>query len=290
MPKVKDLLQLVRIPGVFTAHADILAGALVAGASFRQIPDLLLLLIASSCLFSAGMALNDYFDRTIDKTERPSRPIPSGRISENAALLSGLVMLITGVLSAYFVNGFSLSIAILLAIAIFSYDGLLKHHKWIGPLNMGFCRYLNLLLGLSILPLDTGIMLIPLLTWLYIFGITVLSASEVKGRDPLPVSICLACISGVTVLYFFFSIMNLFQNEAGLYFCLVWMASAAFFPLRLFSKTGPGDYQMAIKWLLMLLVILDGIIVIGARSPAAAIFVFPLILPGSYVAKRFYVT
>ena len=86
MRDLKALFELVRIPGVFTAHADILAGALLAGAGMKQFPDLALLLIASSCFFSAGMALNDYFDRNIDMLERPNRPIPSGRMTHGAAL------------------------------------------------------------------------------------------------------------------------------------------------------------------------------------------------------------
>ena len=37
----------------------------------------LLLVGASSCLYLAGMVLNDYFDRDKDAQERPARPIPS---------------------------------------------------------------------------------------------------------------------------------------------------------------------------------------------------------------------
>ena len=38
-----------------------------------------------SMLYCAGMVLNDYWDRHIDAKERPQRPIPSGRVSLNAA-------------------------------------------------------------------------------------------------------------------------------------------------------------------------------------------------------------
>jgi hypothetical protein len=290
MRDLKTFLELIRIPGVFTAHADILAGALIAGAGMKQIPDLVLLLIASSCFFSAGMALNDFFDRNIDQMERPTRPIPSGRISKEAALFLGMTMLTTGVIFAFLVNAVSFTIALLAASAILLYDGGLKKIRFLGPLNMGFCRYLNLLLGLSILPLSSETMLIPVLTWLYIFGITVLSSSEVSGHNPTTVIICLSCIMGVTALYWLFGALDLFHGNPGIYLCLGWMAAALFFSLRLFFKTAPSDYQQTIKWLLLLLVILDGTIVIGARSMVAGLLVFPLIFPGGYVAKRFYVT
>lgn len=290
MRDLKTFLELIRIPGVFTAHADILAGALIAGAGMKQIPNLVLLLIATSCFFSAGMALNDYFDRKIDQEERPARPIPSGRIAKEAALFLGMAMLAAGVIFTFFVNAVSFTIALLMASAILLYDGNLKRIRWAGPLNMGFCRYLNLLLGLSILPLSSETMLIPVLTWLYIFGITVLSSSEVYGRDPTTVIICLSCIVGVTALYWLFGALDLLHGNPGIYFCLGWMSAALFFSLRLFFKTDPSDYQQTIKWLLLLLVILDGAIVIGARSIIAGLLVFPLIFPGGYVAKRFYVT
>ena len=41
---------------------------------------------ASSCLYLAGMALNDYADREVDAVERPGRPIPSGRVTPGFAL------------------------------------------------------------------------------------------------------------------------------------------------------------------------------------------------------------
>ena len=46
---------------------------------------LLCLLVASGCLYTAGMVLNDVFDYEIDRHERPFRPLPSGRISLGAA-------------------------------------------------------------------------------------------------------------------------------------------------------------------------------------------------------------
>ena len=290
MPGVKPYLELIRIPGVFTAQADILAGALMAGAGLAQCKDLILLLIITSCLFSAGMALNDYFDRHIDKVERPSRPIPSGRIAKTSAFGLGMALLAGGVVLAVLVNGNSFSIALVLAVAILAYDGGVKNLAWAGPVNMGLCRYLNLLLGASILPLNVELLLIPFLSWLYIFGITVLSSSEIKGWSPFSVSVCLASIAGVAISYWILGRIGILGEPLGLVLCVVWMTFAMFFPLRLYKKSTPKDYQKAIKWLLLLLVILDGVLVAGMRSVFAAFLVFLFIFPGGYIAKRFYMT
>jgi hypothetical protein len=68
------------------------------------------------------------------------------------------------------------------------------------------------------------------------------------------------------------------------------MMLVLFFPLRLFKNNAPVDYQKSVKYLLLFLVALDGVIVIGTRSILSGLFVFPLILPGGYVAKRYYIT
>ena len=71
-------LQLVRLPTVFTALADILLGTqLVATADATTSPRTLgLLLIASAGLYLAGMVFNDVFDRHRDAVQRPGRPLP----------------------------------------------------------------------------------------------------------------------------------------------------------------------------------------------------------------------
>ena len=66
---MRAYLQLVRLPNVFTAMADILLGYLLTHEYVRFWPVLALLLGASSLLYMAGMVLNDYFDREQDARE-----------------------------------------------------------------------------------------------------------------------------------------------------------------------------------------------------------------------------
>src|SRR5438128_521247 len=93
MNRLRAYAQLVRLPNVFTAFADIGLGIL---ATWQLMPEdlpkdwvwrALCLLAASGCLYCGGMVFNDVFDLEQDKRERPFRPIPSGRISRSAAVL-----------------------------------------------------------------------------------------------------------------------------------------------------------------------------------------------------------
>ena len=79
-PAPADVAELVRLPAVLSVPGDVLVGAAVSG-QLRDVSRTAGLVAASSCLYLAGMALNDYADRDVDAVERPGRPIPSGRVT-----------------------------------------------------------------------------------------------------------------------------------------------------------------------------------------------------------------
>ncbi|HUQ68190.1 MAG TPA: UbiA family prenyltransferase [Planctomycetaceae bacterium] len=141
-------LQLLRLPTVFTAMADIVLGFVLTHRSLEPWPQFLGLLLSSCGLYLAGMVFNDVFDRKQDALERPSRPIPSKRVPLKAAIALGTVLIIGGVAAAAMVTGPSLIIALLLVVAILGYDAVLKRTP-LGPLAMGTCRFLNVMLGAS---------------------------------------------------------------------------------------------------------------------------------------------
>jgi len=148
MSRLRDYLQLCRFPAVFTAMADIFLGFLLVHVSLSPRQEFGLLLAASSCLYLAGMVFNDVFDRRIDAVERPNRPIPSGRIPLARATSFGATLIVAGITAAACAGAKSLTVALLLVACILLYDGLLKN-TLPGPLFMGGCRFLNVILGAS---------------------------------------------------------------------------------------------------------------------------------------------
>ena len=164
---MRAYLELVRAPAALTALGDTLVGS---GAPLRG--RRLLLPLASAALYWAGMALNDWADRDLDAVERPERPIPSGRISPNAALATavGLTGAGIGLAAAAGRN------AVPLAVAVWGYDTVLKSTA-AGPFAMAACRGLDVLLG-GRAPLPAALMA------LHTLGVTVLSRGEVHGTSP----------------------------------------------------------------------------------------------------------
>jgi 4-hydroxybenzoate polyprenyltransferase len=144
--RMRPWLQLVRLPAVFTAVADICAGFAAKHSGFEPVGEFASLVTASAGLYLAGMVFNDVFDRRRDAIGRPGRPIPSGRINVGAAVLVGVVLIAIGLASAASVSRQALWIALGLTACIFAYDGFLKLTP-LGPIAMGGCRFLNVMLG-----------------------------------------------------------------------------------------------------------------------------------------------
>src|SRR3954469_12326704 len=93
---IKPYLQLVRLPNVFTAAADSLAGWLLVRGSFDAPRRWLPLVAASMAIYAAGITLNDLFDYEVDVRERPARPLPSGQVSRRFAAIAGGALLVLG--------------------------------------------------------------------------------------------------------------------------------------------------------------------------------------------------
>lgn len=180
------LLRLTRPANLVTAVADVLAGMAIAGYFLPNAATGTVgwLCLATVGLYGGGVVFNDVFDADLDAVERPERPIPSGEVSKGAAATLGAVLLALGILFAFLVNQTAGFVAIATAIAALVYDRWGKHHAVLGPLNMGLCRGLNLLLGVSIVP-DQVIpwLWIGLIPIIYIAAITMISRGEVHGGN-----------------------------------------------------------------------------------------------------------
>ena len=141
-----DVARLVRLPAVISVPGNVLVGAAAAGwpGGRRRAAKAA---AASCCLYLAGMALNDYADREVDATERPSRPIPSGRVPAGFAFRLGGALTAAGLgLAAWAGGRKALKVAVPLAATVWAYDFVLKDTE-AGPATMATARTLNVLMG-----------------------------------------------------------------------------------------------------------------------------------------------
>ena len=148
---VKSYLQLVRAPNLFTAVTNVFTGCAAVSLSPSAI-TVALLALSSACLYAGGVALNDWCDLQVDRVERPKRPLPSGQISPKSAVTLAVALLAAGVALASVVGAMASLTASAIVMLILTYNFGLKSVRVVGPLNMGACRFGNVLLGACAAP------------------------------------------------------------------------------------------------------------------------------------------
>jgi 4-hydroxybenzoate polyprenyltransferase len=283
-------LQVIRLPNLFTAVSNILAAHLIGNGGVIHWSGLLLLSFASTCLYSAGMVLNDCFDLEEDRRERPERPLASEQIPIAHAWMLGWGLIGCGVLFTALAGVRSLIIGLFLGGAIVLYNGWAKHN-WAGGLIMGTCRYLNWLLGFVVthVSLSAAIYLaIPI--FFYTAALTTLSKIETNGDDRRPILLCALGMSlSVTtiVLLNYYSllphawVLGLSAAGAALVFRRLW---------ALYINPSAATVQQAVMILVLGIIPFDALMVLNGGPWWGAIAVALLITPSKMLARRLYVT
>lgn len=179
---LKGYLQLVRAPNVFTAVTNVFTGCAAAGVSATNPTAIILLAFSSACLYAGGVALNDWCDLDVDRVERPKRPLPSGQVSSKAAVTLAITLLAAGVALAGVVGAMAMLTASAIVLLVATYNFGLKSVRIVGPLNMGACRFGNVLLGACAAPGASGRALpfaVFMMVWVVV--ISLISAREVAA-------------------------------------------------------------------------------------------------------------
>lgn len=315
-PRWLAYLQLFRLPNVFTAIADVLMGYLVVhhAIGLADTVPLLLLVLASSLIYTAGMVLNDVFDYKVDCQLRPERPLPSGRIGRDQARTLGLVMLLAGVVAAAS-SGWTgpattlpwrgLTVGLALAAAVLLYDGVLKTTILAPPL-MGLCRLLNVLLGMScagvedvsaglVMGFEEHQLLIAAGLGVYITGVTWYARTEAEQSSRLALAAaCCVMMGGLGILAYLFprsvpAGLWMTVDQAGLFIALL-SATVIYRSMLGVAEPTPQRVQAAVKRCILSIILLDAA-VIGILCPwYYAVAVLALLVPTLVMGRWLYST
>lgn len=290
-------LELTRLPNVPTAVADVAMGLLFVRAVSTPADVCVLGLLAASVslLYAAGSVLNDVFDFEIDARRRPERSLPSGRVSRPGAARFGWALLVGGTILGMSVAAMvgqprPAIVVALLAGCIVLYDAGLKR-TLLGPVAMGGCRMLGVLLGMSTaaMPWQAGHWLVAGAIGVYVLGITVLARTESERTDRRRVA------GAVGILILGIAMLG----------CLPWASQTAIRPgqwvllvtllgvliarqsLRPVFDPSPRRVQTAVKLGILSLVVLDAAVCLAVRGPTAAVAVLLLLVPAVALGRWF---
>jgi 4-hydroxybenzoate polyprenyltransferase len=286
----KAWLQLVRVPNLLTVPGDPIAGFLLAKAAGfpGEAPRFALLArlsvdspwaaagmaaAISLLLYMAGLVDNDLSDLAEDRADRPSRPLPSGQIGVRAARAAFAALAAAGLILAAVGGLSSLAVAACLLMAVRIYNHAAKRIPVVGPLLMGSCRALSLLLGAAAAgwraELSLPVLVPAAVLGLYVAAVTAIAAGETRSeklalRRWLPALVlalgcgAVACAAG--------SAAGVRPAIAGVILAL-W---AALLGTGLSGRPAPALVQASIGRLIRGLLFVQLIFAVAAGAPALA--------------------
>ena len=285
----------MRPANLVTSIADVLAGIAISGYFSGMVPhpstaNVLLLCVSTIGLYGGGVVFNDVFDAELDLIERPERPIPSGVISKAEATVLGSLLLVTGIIIAFFVSLTTGILALSISASALVYDKWGKHQSFLGPVNMGLCRGLNLLLGISIFPFALhSTWFLAFIPIVYIASITMISRGEVHGGSKS--TLYLACLLYAIVLA---CIVSFSFNNGSLLFALVFLVPFAwmiYMPLIAAIKSPIGkNIGKAVKAGVIALILMNAAWAAAAGVVPLAVIIVILLPISMKLGRLFAVT
>jgi geranylgeranylglycerol-phosphate geranylgeranyltransferase len=143
---VQPWLRLVRVGNTLTAFAGTVVGGLAAkgiglpsGLSFWTL--VLLAGASTACVTAGGNVVNDYLDRTTDRTNHPDRPLVTGAVSPGAARSGAVALFVLGGLAMVPVALSAPLVAAIFAVAVVAllgYEFRFKSEGFVGNLLVAF--------------------------------------------------------------------------------------------------------------------------------------------------------
>lgn len=307
MKRLLPYARLMRLPNVFTAMADISLGASATIALSPSQVDvwsglsIAFLMLASACLYTSGMVWNDWFDWEEDRRERPYRPLPAGKVSMETALRLAVGLMVAGVVFASCAgwddSHFRIEptlISLALVGAILAYDARLKRTV-VGPLAMALCRFLNVLLGLSLLPSETlelGLRIhLATTVGVYIIGVTWFARSEATQSNSYQLIAAMVVVLASLLLALAVPLWFA-EGQVGIAFPYLLIGFAAWISspmLRAIQQPSPDFVQRAVKRTIMGLIVLDSILA-TAFLGTLGLLILLWLLPALWLGKWMYST
>ena len=126
------LLELTRPGNAIAAGVLTFTGSFVA-AGFDADPVPVAAAVAATLFATAaGNAVNDYFDREIDRVNRPDRPIPRGAVTARMGLALSVLLFLCAVVAAASLPITAVAIAVANLLALVAYTRLFKGLPGVG--------------------------------------------------------------------------------------------------------------------------------------------------------------
>lgn len=203
----------------------------------------------------------------------------------------GSGLLGAGVVLAFGATRAAGAVAIALAVCVLVYDAWAKRLAFAGPLTMGTCRGLNLVLGMAAVPSAAADhWSLGFLSVAYIAAVTMVSRGEVRGGTKAVAGIAVALVGGVVAAL---AVVALRSETSAipaivLTAALAWRVVPRF--VAIYGDPRPAVIRRAVKTGVLSLVLLDAALSAAYAGPVYAAIVLATALVAGSLARLFSVT
>lgn len=273
----------------------ILASTAVASGAWLR-------LAAAACvsllMYSAGVIWNDLFDLAEDRRDRPCRPLPAGEIRPLTAAVVASVLAAASVAIATVIGRPTLYVTLALGLLVLAYNARAKRNAVLGPLTMGLCRGMSVLVGASAVGAAAAMVVPAVLVaaagaTIYIGAVTILAAGEarptaVRAKAMMIFLAAGAWLTGLVICVQPATADARWAMTAMAALTVVWIA-------RRLAALGAGEpapsvVQRTIGGLIRSLILIQATAVVSTGRPglyAAAVLIACFFISG-LLARRFY--
>lgn len=256
--RLHGLLELARPGNAIAAGVLTFTGGFVAGGALANPFAVVAAVLATVFATAAGNAVNDYFDREIDRINRPDRPIPRGAVTPQEALLYSGLLFLGAVVAAITLPLLALGIAVLNLLALLAYTELFKGLPGVGNLVVAYLTGSTFLFGGAAVgrPLGAAMLFVlaalATLTREIVKDVEDIEGDREEGLRTLPIVIgerrSLWIGVGALVVAVFASIVPYLQGTFGIvYLVLVLPADGVMVQATKTAFTDPSVGQQRLK-------------------------------------------
>jgi 4-hydroxybenzoate polyprenyltransferase len=297
---------------------DILAGYFVTttnNLTLVNYQNILILVFSSIFLYIGGLITNDLFDIKIDKIERPNRPLVSGKIKESTIILLSILFFGTGIFLAFLLTFATIVVSIVLVIMILLYNYRLKNGK-LRPFLMGGIRALNVIYGSTttyifftttnydffetsfINTTTNNLLIVSFAIFFHIFTLTLLSKRETENenkqyKNSLNLKNIYIVYLIIFIIILFIGITFVPNKYPFLVFFLAFLLSITIIfynKINNRKKYGYLDIKFLVKYMIILLILLDTSFVAGSNGIYMGLLSISMIFPCLIIGKKVHMT
>ncbi|WP_227380238.1 geranylgeranylglycerol-phosphate geranylgeranyltransferase [Haladaptatus halobius] len=194
--RVGGLIELTRPGNAIASGVLTFTGAFVAEGSgiLSHLGASSAATITTILATGAGMAINDYFDRDIDRINNPERPIPRGAVAPRTVLVFSVILFVIAAGFALTLPPVAMGIAVVNLVALVTYTEFFKGLPGVGNLLVSYLGGSTFLFGAAAvgqLSPAVGVLLAALSTFAreVIKDVEDLAGDREEGLNTLPISI-----------------------------------------------------------------------------------------------------